>query len=122
MPIRPPRLCGCGRTVPSGLKCECQKKADAERKARFDQTRPTARERGYTSKWQKERAAYLAAHPVCVMCGRPATVVDHIVPHRGDDKLFWRRSNWQALCVRCHSGKKQRREYQSRSTAPTNGL
>jgi 5-methylcytosine-specific restriction protein A len=25
-------------------------------------------------------------------------VVDHIVPHRGDKKLFWDSSNWQALC------------------------
>ena len=32
-----------------------------------------------------------------------ATDVDHIVPHRGDKKLFWDESNWQALCHRHHS-------------------
>ncbi|WP_324290694.1 AAA family ATPase [Ancylobacter sp. SL191] len=40
----------------------------------------------------------------------PATVVDHIIPHRGDSKLFWSRSNWQALCVTHHSRSKQAAE------------
>lgn len=53
---------------------------------------------------------YLARHPLCVRClaeGHyvPATVVDHIVPHRGDQKLFWDESNWQALCKHCHDTK-----------------
>lgn len=34
-----------------------------------------------------------------------ATVVDHIVPHRGDQKLFWDESNWQPLCKPCHDKK-----------------
>jgi 5-methylcytosine-specific restriction protein A len=46
-------------------------------------------------------------NPLCVTCqgeGRveAATVVDHIIPHRGDQKLFWGRSNWQSLCKRHH--------------------
>lgn len=56
---------------------------------------------------QKARREYLTAHPLCVKCMadgryRKATVVDHIVPHRGDERLFWDRSNWQALCKRHH--------------------
>ena len=35
----------------------------------------------------------------------PATVVDHIVPHRGDKKLFWDQSNWQPLCKEHHDKK-----------------
>ena len=35
----------------------------------------------------------------------PATVVDHIIPHRGDRKLFWDESNWQSLCERHHNEK-----------------
>jgi 5-methylcytosine-specific restriction protein A len=41
-----------------------------------------------------------------------ATVVDHIKPHRGDQTLFWDRSNWQALCKQHHdekTGKEDRR-------------
>ncbi|ELK38933.1 HNH endonuclease, partial [Brevibacillus agri BAB-2500] len=34
-----------------------------------------------------------------------ATVVDHIVPHKGDMRKFWDRMNWQALCASCHSKK-----------------
>ena len=110
MPIRSPRLCGCGKIVPSGIRCECQQRADRERKARNDANRPSARERGYGTKWQQARAGYLISHPTCTMCGKPATIVDHVTPHKGDDKLFWRRSNWQPLCVPCHSGKKQRED------------
>jgi len=35
----------------------------------------------------------------------PATVVDHIVPHRGDPILFWDEKNWQPLCKDCHGVK-----------------
>lgn len=75
----------------------------------------TAAQRGYGYKWQQARAQFLREHPHCVICKADdqvtaATVVDHIVPHRGDQSLFWRRSNWQALCVAHHSRDKQREE------------
>lgn len=74
-----------------------------------------AAQRGYGYKWQKARGQFLHEHPLCVMCevaGRveAATVVDHITPHRGDQSLFWRRSNWQPLCATHHSRDKQRTE------------
>jgi len=87
--------------------------------ARPRENRGSARERGYTWRWQKARATFLRNNPLCVKCreaGRitPATVVDHIVPHKGDSALFWDTSNWQALCDadpwRCHSSVKQREE------------
>jgi 5-methylcytosine-specific restriction endonuclease McrA len=40
----------------------------------------------------------------------PATVVDHIKPHRGDQNLFWEETNWQTLCQRHHDRDKQREE------------
>ena len=39
-----------------------------------------------------------------------ATAVDHIVPHRGDSKLFWDRNNWQPLCKPCHDRKTGRED------------
>lgn len=39
-----------------------------------------------------------------------ATVVDHIIPHRGDETLFWDPINHQALCAPCHNSAKQREE------------
>jgi 5-methylcytosine-specific restriction protein A len=113
MPTRPARICSCGKRVPSGILCECQKARAAERKARFDATRPSARERGYTSKWEKERAAFLALFRTCARCGQPATVVNHKIPHKGDRKLFWSRSNWEAVCTPCHNGPIQSEERRS---------
>lgn len=108
MPYAPPRLCGCGAIVQAGVYCACQIK----RRAEADRRRPNATDRGYDSKWQRERVAFLKAHPACAFddCERPATVVDHRIPHRGNRKLFWDRSNWQGLCTHCHNSRKQRLE------------
>ncbi|ESX86906.1 HNH endonuclease [Mesorhizobium sp. LSHC412B00] len=113
---RPPHLCQCGKIVPAEPRCACQVVRDRTRKARFDRTRPSARERGYDSKWEKESKAFLAMpqnrHCACA-CGRLANMVDHIVPHRGDKRLFWDRSNWQPMAASpCHSSLKQRQERQ----------
>jgi len=75
----------------------------------------TSAQRGYSYKWQKARLEFLREHPLCCMCEAQgvvtvATVVDHSTPHRGDQKLFWRRSNWAALCAHHHSSDKQREE------------
>lgn len=77
--------------------------------------RGSARERGYTTQWEKARAAFLGEHPLCAMClGRgdvvPATVVDHIHPHKGDQALFWDKANWQSLCKPHHDSAKQAEE------------
>jgi 5-methylcytosine-specific restriction protein A len=70
--------------------------------------RPSAAKRGYGRKWRQARLDFLsqAENQICAACRAAlSTEVDHIVPHRGDDKLFWRRSNWQGLCKSCHSRK-----------------
>jgi len=77
--------------------------------------RTSASRRGYGRKWQAARAVFLQAHPLCAMCQQrgvvtAAQVVDHIVPHRQDMKLFWDRKNWQPLCHSCHCAHKQRLE------------
>jgi 5-methylcytosine-specific restriction protein A len=82
-------------------------------KRELERQRPSAARRGYGPRWRRARAAYLARHPLCVRCrevGRlePATVVDHVVPHRGDPVLFWGETNWAALCKRCHDRKTAR--------------
>jgi 5-methylcytosine-specific restriction protein A len=40
----------------------------------------------------------------------PAAVTDHIIPHRGDKRLFWDANNWQALCLSCHGAKTARED------------
>jgi 5-methylcytosine-specific restriction endonuclease McrA len=106
----PPRICSCGNVVSHGELCQCQRKAKKERNARHDSRRPSARARGYNHEWRKARAEYLLSNPSCRMCGNPASVVDHVIPHRGDKRLFWHRANWQPLCQPCHDSVKQRQE------------
>jgi 5-methylcytosine-specific restriction protein A len=88
-------------------------RSSAEVKAALDRQRPSAWARGYGARWRRARAAFLARHPLCAACqgqGRvvPATVVDHVVPHRGDQRLFWDESNWAPACKRCHDAKTAR--------------
>lgn len=85
------------------------------RKRLRDKERPSAAKRLYGYRWQKASKLYLRSHPLCVdphgeHRGRPvvATVVDHIVPHRGDLALFWDSDNWQSLCKPCHDRKTAR--------------
>lgn len=68
-----------------------------------------------TSRWRKLRLLHLASEPLCRMCkqtGRltPATVVDHIKAHKGDETLFWDQGNWQSLCAHHHNSDAQRIE------------
>ena len=112
MPRRPNTPCqhpGCPCLVPYGSKY-CEK----HRPLHPEEARPAAG-RGYGSRWQKASRRYLAANPLCAQCMKEgryvrATVVDHIVPHRGDQKLFWDENNWQALCKRCHDRKTGRED------------
>jgi 5-methylcytosine-specific restriction protein A len=106
MSFRTLKICGCGRKVQGDRQCVCQ----ARRKLAYDAHRPTARQRGYDSKWDRERAAFLKMNATCRRCGEPATLVDHVIPHRRNWKLFWNRSNWAPLCTSCHSRWKQREE------------
>lgn len=51
----------------------------------------------------KDTENILQEHPICANCrNAPASVVDHIKPHKGDYDLFWDEANHQALCKRCH--------------------
>jgi len=109
MPMRPPTACshpGCPALVTARF-CEQHQRAARQRD---DARRGSAASRGYGHKWRQARQGYLARHPLCVRCrdaGRvtAATVVDHVVPHRGDRGLFWNRNNWQPLCKPCHDSK-----------------
>ncbi|WP_280949208.1 HNH endonuclease [Beijerinckia mobilis] len=108
--MKAPWICPCGLKIAGGEPCPCSLTRRAEQKARADRRRLPARERGYDSKWERERELFLKDNRKCKFCCEPATIVDHIVPHKGDMKLFWSRSNWQPLCVKCHSSTKQRME------------
>lgn len=63
-------------------------------------------------RWKQARKIHLQNEPLC----RPhkqqgllhrGTVVDHIIPHRGDETLFWDTNNWQTVCLSYHGAKSQ---------------
>lgn len=107
-PAHPCGFPGCPILVDSGHR-RCEMHRTQERKE-IDQKRGSAAHRGYDARWRAARKCYLANHPLCVECEQlgllaAASIVDHIVPHKGDPKLFWNESNWQALCTQCHNRK-----------------
>ncbi len=68
---------------------------------------------------QRLRPAQLLREPFCRECARQgkrtrATVVDHIVPHRGDWALFVDAGNHQSLCKYHHDQKTAREQAQDR--------
>lgn len=81
-----------------------------DHKDRVDMYRPNSHQRGYDGRWRKARKSFLVSHPLCEHCKEQgvvtlATVVDHIVPHKGNKELFWDMDNWQSLCESCHNRK-----------------
>lgn len=125
------RHVGCGKLVDTAGYCEPHAKL---RHQQADAKRESASARGYNRRWQKARATYLARNPFCMHClcnaGIEATdlegvieacltkgvtipkasEVDHIIPHKGDQDLFWDSDNWQGLCKPCHSRKTARED------------
>ncbi|ODA67661.1 hypothetical protein A7A08_01696 [Methyloligella halotolerans] len=74
--------------------------------------RHSARERGYTSKWDRASKRFLRANPLCRGCqavGRvePATLTDHVIPHTRGTDAFWDQRWWQASCKWHHDVVKQ---------------
>lgn len=99
---------GCFRKAMPGSRY-CEEHQGANDKY-YESRRLTRTQRGYSNRWLMAARMFLAAHPFCVECARrgmvtAATEVDHIIPHKGNMKLFWDRSNWQPLCHACHSRK-----------------
>jgi 5-methylcytosine-specific restriction enzyme A len=79
----------------------------------------------YDEKWRAARLGFLRLYPWCKLHEArgswvAATVVDHVIPHRGDRRLFWDRANWQGLCEHCHNSVKQSQENQ-RSACDASG-
>jgi 5-methylcytosine-specific restriction protein A len=106
----------CGELVEEGSS-RCSFHAELA-----DKRRGTARERGYTARWARRSKRFRDRFPLCGQ--RPnhqppvysrcfdehrttaAAHVDHVIPHRGDERLMWDEiNNWQSLCRQCHTRK-----------------
>lgn len=111
MPDSPPKLCtgpGCRRLTRGSLCDRCTLKYGRT----YDRFRAgdPARHLYQTPRWRKLRRIVLTEEQACrhhKARGQVvrATEVDHIIPHRGDERLFYDRANLQGLCKPCHTAK-----------------
>lgn len=118
-PLRPCRHAGCSELTRDGWcpkhKPRHQRRVSEDYHAWY--TLPV---------WtRKLRPQQLVREPFCRVCAREypagdprsrtrATVVDHIVPHRGDWSLFVDPSNHQSLCKHHHDQKTAREQLMDR--------
>lgn len=63
-----------------------------------------------SNRWKTYSLNFRREHPLCESCeakgiATPSTLVDHVVPHRGDVQLFWDPANHSAKCDACHAKK-----------------
>lgn len=76
-----------------------------------------------SAEWRRKRAEQLRRFPACAVahCGRPASIVDHVVRHGGDWHRFWH-GRLQSLCKPHHDGLKQSLERGDRAPCGADGL
>jgi 5-methylcytosine-specific restriction protein A len=105
------KICRCGKLIDiDEIMCStCKERKEANDKE-YNKQRGSAYERGYDNWWRKYRKSFLRKNPLCVECLKnnlyiPSTRVDHIIPHKGNRKLFRDPNNHQALCESCHNRK-----------------
>ena len=101
------KLCtypGCSCLVSNGARCPRHK---AVKKQIFTQrTKSREYHNLYESaRWRQLRKGFLKKNPFCFVCGKEATIADHITPHRGNIELFYNEDNLQPMCWSCHSAK-----------------
>ena len=104
---RPCRKPMCPEYAEKGGLCALHRR-DVQKKQ--DGARGSAASRGYDYRWQQYTKQYRKRHPLCRLCAEAdritaTQVVDHIVPHKGDKRLFWDPNNHQPLCKACHDRK-----------------
>jgi 5-methylcytosine-specific restriction endonuclease McrA len=57
----------------------------------------------YDGGWERYRIRFLRVNPECYACAKKSVVVDHLVPHQGDERLFKKLDNHIPLCISCHN-------------------
>lgn len=99
---------GCGRTAEPGKDyCKQHISLQGQQRKVFNQRGKSGQYHSMyeSQEWRKRRAQFLKKYPRCFVCGAPATIADHIIPHRGDLTLFYDDNNLQPMCQSCHSRK-----------------
>lgn len=109
MPVKPKKPCaypGCPELT-NERYCSKHKREEG---SQYNRTSRPFKHLYNSSRWKVLRKQFLQEHPLCEECKRkgvikPATIVDHVVAHKGNEVLFWDQSNWQGLCKHHHDQK-----------------
>ena len=107
---RPLRRCTECPELTTGTRCEAHRLQGRRQERRFQQ--------GATNynrpRWMRLRDRFRMTHPFCINNGTDARctlltdVVDHRIPHEGDETLMYDEANLQPMCWSCHSRKTAR--------------
>lgn len=115
MPKAPPRTCshpGCphpayGRFCPTHTAQNAER--EKARKRQYDQGRPPARQRGYSTSWERLRMMKLNVDPLCQRCRMKALAVPAVLVHHLDhDAKNNALENLMSLCQPCHEAEHKR--------------
>lgn len=108
-PLRPCAEPSCPTLVRKG-RCTAHAR-------QLEQQRPNrdVRRWYYTARWKALREQKQRDNPLCVECQAEGRVMvwtdlDHVIPHQGDEALFFNADNVQGLCKPHHSAKTRRGE------------
>lgn len=104
------RVCkktGCSRLTDGNSKyCSLHRYLEAEDNLKRQQYFASATSDYQTlyasAKWKALQQSQLRNYPQCEKCGEKATEVHHVIPHRGNEALFYDPSNLVSLCHTCH--------------------
>lgn len=110
MPQRALKVCmypGCNQLT---REAYCAEHAKMKRQESERNTNREAKPLYNSVRWQRLRHSHLFRNPLCVECMKEkqltaATVVDHMIPHKGNPELFFDPDNLQSLCKRHHDMK-----------------
>lgn len=100
--------CGCQRTaIPGKDYCSKHSELEGQKKRVFTKRGKSSQWHSLyqTARWRQTSKDFLKKYPACFICGKPAKIADHIIPHRGDVTLFYDSNNLQPMCWSCHSKK-----------------
>jgi 5-methylcytosine-specific restriction enzyme A len=101
MPNRLARACRIGTCPhPASSRGRCAQHARPAEQARHRWAH-IYRDSRWSGSWGL-REQVLTLNPLCALCGALATCVDHIRPHRGDERLAYDVTNLRSLCTACH--------------------
>lgn len=57
-----------------------------------------------SARWKRMSLNHRINNPLCVMCGEPGDMTDHIKPIQSGGAI-WDSRNFQTLCSKCHTVK-----------------